>query len=65
MKTVKIELGADGVVGELPPGVVWESESRTVRCDSDQPVTLIVTGDGDGNARRGGPGDGHVVREGE
>ena len=64
MKRVNIELGDDGPVAELPDGVVWESESRTVRCESDDPLVLIVSGGGKGNAHRGGTGDGHVVRNG-
>ena len=64
MKRVRIELGDDGPVDELPAGLVWEAESRTVRCDSDNLWVVIVSGRGKGNAHRGGNGDGDVVRSG-
>ena len=60
----RILLGTDGPVDPLPPGIVWVAESRTVRCDSDRPWTVIATGDGDGSVIRTGNGDGHAVRAG-
>lgn len=63
-RTVTIELAAGGPIGELPTGINWEAESRTIRCTGNDPMTLVVTGAGKGNALRGGDGDGHSVRGG-
>ena len=60
--TVRVELGADGPLRELPDGVTWTGTS--VVSTINEPSHLLVSGYGDGDAVRDGDGAGDAVRDG-